>query len=58
MKVMVDPGSNSTFSMVRDRTDEMVLHTMMLNGVSLFLLGMVDAMSWGLSLASTSAYRR
>jgi hypothetical protein len=41
--------------MVRDRTDEMVSHTMMLKGVSLFLLGMVDATSWGLSLASTLA---
>ena len=55
IKVTVDPGSNSTFSMVRDRTDEMVSHTMILNGVSLFLLGMVDATSRGLSLASTLA---
>ena len=55
MKVTADPGSNSTFSMVRDRTDEMVSHTMVLKGVSLFLLGMVDATSRGLSLASTLA---
>ena len=55
IKVTVDPGLNSTFSMVRDRTDEMVLHTMMLNGVRLFLLGMVDATSPGLSSASTLA---
>jgi len=55
IKVTVEPGSNSTFSMVRDRTDEMVSHTMILNGVSLFLLGMVDATSRGLSLASTLA---
>ena len=36
IKVTVDPGSKSTFSMVRDRTADMVSHTMMLNGVSLF----------------------
>ena len=41
MKVTVDPGSKSTFNMVRDRTDDMVSHTMMLNGVSLFLLGIL-----------------
>jgi hypothetical protein len=41
--------------MVRDRTDEMVSHTMVLKGVSLFLLGMVDATSRGLSLVSTLA---
>jgi hypothetical protein len=41
--------------MVRDRTDEMVSHTMILNGVSLFLLGMVDATSRGLSLVSKLA---
>ena len=39
MKVTVNPGSKSTFNMVRDRTAEMVSHTMMLRGVSLFLLG-------------------
>jgi hypothetical protein len=55
IKVTVDPGLNSTFSMVRDRTNEMVSHTMILKGVSLFLLGMVDATSWGLSLVSTLA---
>jgi len=43
MKVTVDPGSKSTFSMVRDRTVEMVSHTRILNGVSLFLLGLSDA---------------
>ena len=41
MKVTVDPGSKSTFSMVRDRTADMVSHTMMLNGVSLFLYGIL-----------------
>ena len=41
IKVTVDPGSKSTFSMVRDRSDDMVSHTMMLNGVSLFLLGIL-----------------
>jgi len=41
MKVTVDPGSKSTFSMVHDRTADMVSHTKMLNGVSLFLLGIV-----------------
>jgi hypothetical protein len=55
MKVTVDPGSKSTLRMVRDRTAEIVSHTMMLSGVSLFLLGMVDAASRGLSLASTFA---
>jgi hypothetical protein len=39
MKVTVDPGLKSTLSMVRDRTSEMVSHTIMLRGESLFLLG-------------------
>jgi hypothetical protein len=55
IKVTVDPGLNSTLSKVRDRTSEMVSHTMMLRGVSLFLLGNVATMSCGLSLASSSA---
>jgi hypothetical protein len=41
--------------MVCKHTDEMVSHTMMLKGVSLFLIGMGDATSRGLSLASTLA---
>ncbi len=53
MKVTVDPGSKSTFSMVRDRTaDIMVSHTMMLNGVSLFLLGILATTFFELSLVS------
>jgi len=55
MKVTVDPGSKSTFSMVRDRTVEMVSHTRILNGVSLFLLGLLDAVSGGLSPTSELA---
>ncbi len=57
MKVTVDPGSKSTFSMVRDRTDDMVSHTMMLNGVSLFLLGILALTFFELSLASRLASR-
>jgi hypothetical protein len=47
MKVVVDPGSNSTFNSMRDRTAEMVSHTMMLSGVSLALLGKVTLTSFG-----------
>ena len=46
MKVTVDLGLKSTLSMVRDRTSEMVSHSMMLRGVSLFLLGRVAMMSF------------
>ena len=52
IKVTVDPGAKSTLSMMRDRTAEMVSHTMMLKGVSLFLLGNADTTSVGLLLAS------
>ena len=56
IKVTVDPGSKSTFSMVRDRSDDMVSHTMMLNGVSLFLLGILaTTFYFGSSLASRLA---
>ena len=55
MKVTVEPGSNSTFYMVRDRTDDIVSHTMMLNGVSLFLLGILATIRSELSLASRLA---
>jgi hypothetical protein len=55
MKVTVDPGSKSSFNMVRDRTADMVSHTMMLNGVSLFLLGIVATNFLGLTLASMLA---
>ena len=55
IKVTVDPGSKSTFSMVRDCSDDMVSHTMMLNGVSLFLLGILATTFFGLSLASRLA---
>ncbi len=55
MKVTVKPGSNSTFNMVRDRTANMVSHTMMLNGMSLFLLGILAMTLSELSLASRSA---
>ncbi len=55
MKVTVDPGSKSTFNMVRERTADIVLHTIMLNGVSLFLLGIVTTIFLRLSLASTLA---
>ena len=36
IKVTVDPGSKSTFNMVRDRTADMVSQTIILSGVSLF----------------------
>ena len=52
MKVTVDPGSKSTFSMVCKRTADMVSHTMMLNGVSIFILGIVAAAFLGLWSAS------
>jgi len=41
--------------MVRDRTNDMVSHTMMLNGVSLFLLGILATTLFELSLASRLA---
>jgi hypothetical protein len=41
--------------MVHDRTADMVSHTMMLNGVSLFLLGILATTFFGLSLASRLA---
>ncbi len=52
MKVTVDPGLKNTLNMVRDCTSEMVLHTMMLSGVSLFLFGIVTATLFDLSSAS------
>ncbi len=52
MKLTVDPGSKSTFNMVRDRTTEMVLQTIMLRGVSLFLLGNLSATFLDLSSVS------
>ena len=52
MKVTVDPGSNSTFSMVRDRTADMVSQTIMLSGVSRFLLGSLAEAFFGFLLAS------
>ena len=52
MKVTVDPGSKSTFSMVCERTADMVSHTMMVNGVSLFLLGIVAVFFFELWSAS------
>ena len=55
MKVTVEPGSKSTFNMVCDRTDDMVSHTMMLNGMSLFLLGILATTLLELSLASRLA---
>ena len=57
MNMAVDLELRSTFSRVPDRTAEMVLHTMMLNGVSLFWLG-IPALAttlFELSLASRSA---
>jgi hypothetical protein len=45
MKVTVDPGSKSTFNMVCECTADMVMHTMMLSVVSLFLVGIVAAVS-------------
>jgi hypothetical protein len=39
--------------MVNHRTSEMVLHTMMLKGVSLLLLGNADTTSFGILLASS-----
>ena len=54
IKVTVDPRSKSTFNMVRDHTDEMVSHTIMLKGVSLFLLGIVVTTFLGFLLACTS----
>jgi hypothetical protein len=55
MKEIVDPGSKSPFSRVRDRTAEMVSHTMMLSGVSLALLGKVAPMSCRSSVSSSSS---
>jgi hypothetical protein len=55
IKVMVDPGLKSTLSKVHDCTSKMVSHTMMLRGVSLFLLGKVATMSFELSLAPSLA---
>ncbi len=55
MKVTVDPGSKNTFSMVRDRTSDMVSHNMMLNCVSLFLLGILATTFFELSMASRLA---
>ncbi len=43
---------NDTFNMVRDRTSEMVLQTIILRGVSLFFLGNLAATSLDLSLVS------
>jgi hypothetical protein len=43
ISVDVDPGSNNTLSKVRDLTVDMVSTTMMLVGVSLFLLGILIA---------------
>ena len=55
--VDVDPGSNNTFSKVRDLTVDMMLTTIILVGVSLFLFGILiagDAVSVsGGSLSST-----
>ncbi len=48
MKVIVDPGSNSTLRRVRDRIPAMVSHTMMLSGVSRALFGKVVPASFGL----------
>ena len=55
MKVTVEPGSNSTFNMVRDRIKDIVLHTMMLNGVNHFLLGILATTRSELLLASRLA---
>jgi hypothetical protein len=55
MKVTVEPGSKSTFSIVRDRTNDMVSHTMMLNGVSIFLFSILATTFFELSLASRLA---
>jgi hypothetical protein len=55
MKITVNSGSKSTFSVIRDRTNDMVSHTMMLNGVSLFLLGILAMTFFELSLASRLA---
>ena len=52
IKVTVDPGSNNTFNMVRDRTADMVSQIIMLSGVSLFLLGILAEVLFGFSLAS------
>jgi hypothetical protein len=52
IKVTVDSGSNSTFNMVRDRTPDMVSHTIILRGVSLFLLGILAEVFFVFSLAS------
>ena len=52
MKLTVDPGSKSTFNMVRDRTSEMVLQTIILRGVSLFLLGSLATTSFELPLTT------
>ncbi len=41
IRVDVDPGTNNTMSKVRDLTVDMVSTTMMLVGVSLFLLGIL-----------------
>ena len=55
MNMAVDPEPRSPFSRVQDRTAEMVSHTMMLNGVSLALLGKVGMMSFGLSASSSAS---
>ena len=52
IKVTVDPGSKSTFNMVRDRTADMVSQTIILSGVSLFLLGILAEALFGFLLAS------
>ena len=59
MNMAVDLELRSTFSRVPDRTAEMVSHTMMLNGVSLFWLGILALATtlFQLSLASRLATR-
>jgi hypothetical protein len=52
IKVTVNPGSKSTFNMVRDRTADMVSQTIILSGVSLFLLGILAEALFGFLLAS------
>jgi hypothetical protein len=51
------PESKNAFNRVRYRTAELVLYTMMLNGVSLFLLGILATTLFELSLASRLAPR-
>ncbi len=55
IKVMVKPELKSTFNRVRERTPEMMSHSKILRGVSLFLSGRAAVASCGASTSSLAS---